>query len=66
MKFVQRLAKEAHDLERYEAEMKRYRQLMKAIHNSNALVKDDDVLFELFTNGDFQAPKHKYNGKSPV
>ena len=56
--------KEAQELEKYEAEMKRYQQLMKVIHSSSALVKDDDLV-DFYRNGDFQPPKHKYNGKKP-
>ena len=56
--------KEAQDLEKYEAEMKRYQQLMKVINTSSALVRDDDLI-DFYSNGDFQPPKHKYNGRKP-
>jgi hypothetical protein len=55
---------EAQDLERYEAEMKRYRQLMQVINSSSAIVKDDDLL-DFYRDGDIKPPTHKYNGRKP-
>ena len=44
--------------------MKLYKQLMKVINSSSALVKDDDLM-DFYRNGYFQPPKHKYNGRKP-
>ena len=55
---------ERDDLERYQEEMKRYRKLMKAIHSESSLFRlSDDDLADFFRDGDFQPPKHRWNGK---
>ena len=60
------IEQERDDLERYQQEMKRYRQLMKVIHSESPLFKlNDQDLGDFFQNGDFQPPKHKWNGKPP-
>ena len=57
---------ERDDLERYQQEMKRYRQLMKVIHSDSPLFKLNDAdLGDFYRNGDFQPPKHKWDGKRP-
>jgi len=61
-----RVEEEAKDLERYEAEMKRYKKLMKMIHSSaNLLQLQDDDLESFYQEGDFKPPVHKYNGRKP-
>lgn len=58
--------KEAQDLEKYEAEMKRYKEFMKLINSDSALFRlRDDDLEAFYANGEFQEPKHKYNGRKP-
>ena len=57
---------ERDDLERYHDEMRRYRKVIKVIDSESSLFKiSDDSLAEFFKDGDFQAPKHKWNGKRP-
>jgi hypothetical protein len=57
---------ERDDLERYREELKRYRKLMKTIHSESSLFRlSDDDLADFFQDGDFQPPKHRWNGKKP-
>ena len=54
---------ERDDLESFLDKMRRYRQLMKRIYSATAL--PDDELTEFYHEGDFKAPKHKWNGRRP-
>lgn len=54
---------EAADLERYEAEMKRYNKLMKHIHSESSLFRLADGDMDFWDGGEFQRPTHRYNGK---
>ena len=54
---------EAHDLERYEDEMRRYHKLMKAAREGGVLVDADLLLF--FDGSDFKKPEHRWNGRKP-
>lgn len=57
---------ERDDLEKYQEEMRRYRKLMKAIHSESSLFRlAEDDLEKFYKDGDFQAPKHKWNGRKP-
>eukprot|EP00966_Prymnesium_polylepis_P303447 7009562-Prymnesium_polylepis.1 len=54
---------ERDDLERYKEELKRYPKLMKTIHSESSLFRlSDDDLTDFFQGGDFQPPKHRWNG----
>ena len=55
---------EATDLERYRDELRRYRQLIRAI-NSDHLPIDDGDLVSFYADRDFLKPKHTWDGRKP-
>ena len=58
------IEREAEDYDRYHDEMRRYKKLMKLIHSNAPLFQlPVDDLEAFYNDGDFQPPKHRWNGR---
>ena len=60
------IEQERDDLEKYQADMIRYKKLMKYIHSDSPLFRlPDDALADFYRDGDFKPPEHKWGGRRP-
>lgn len=60
------IEQERDDLEKYQADLVRYKKLMKYIHSDSPLFRlPDDALADFYRDGDFKPPEHKWGGRRP-
>lgn len=64
----QAVEQEAEDLDKYIEDLKKYNQLMKNLNSNKPIEMSDELLYTFFNpdTGNFEKPKHRWNGRKPL
>ena len=60
----QKIEQERDDLEKYEVDKKKYKELMKKLNDDQFSIPDD-LLMAFYKNGNFEPPSHRWGGRKP-